>query len=388
MVKRIGGISLAESLQNQQRGASQATLSEIGLLGAGGQVVDQLSSGAADVSLSGRITGEVFGRPQMTVTELRELQQGSKGPVPYFRVGATQTADIPELDDAGYVELDTVDIERVYSDVPDTFSYDIALTRAGTRGDSFRSVAVSPSTVTHPFGSGTDAYIGIPETASTVLWMDGNTRETTVASHDGTTASSRGTVERYLLSDAPSAYDPLQLVYDISYGEDVRGVRLFDTRGNSDKYDGDGRRQWQSINYTRHDINNAVVISNGQTRLRIRERDDGTPAVETADWGAGSWGAWTDITPSGHDPLDLDLIDIDQQRVEAQLLFVSDTGSSTYAVNLSLTPGYADPLVYPAPSESTGIPSDIDSAFSGTARTSEKRTQATRTLVSREAVRR
>jgi len=384
-MKQLGGVGLPESLQQQDDGQGSATLSEVELLDSGDQTVEQLGTGAGDVTLQGRLTGEIP-RPKMTVRELRELNSGTKGPLALFRVGGA--ANGRELDDAGFYELSDATVEAIAPNVPNVYRYTVELTRAGTRGDAFRSVAVNATTETHPFGSGTDAHIGVPNTANTVLWMDGNTRETTVASPDGTAASSRGTVERYLVSDAPSAYDPLQLVYDIPYKEDVRGVRVFDSRANDNKYDSNNVRQWQSINHVKHDIDNAIIISNGQTRLRIRERDDGTAAVETADWGAGSWGAWTDITPAGHDPLDLDFIDIDQQRVEAQLLFVSDTGSSTYAVNLSLTPGYADPLVYPAPSESTGIPSDIDSAFSGTARTSEKRTQATRTLVSREAVHR
>jgi len=387
MVKRIAGISFAESLQDQQRGAAEATLSQIGLLSGSGEVVTQLSSGASDVSLSGRITPEVYGRPTMVAEELRELQQGGKGPVAYFRVGATKSDDIPELEDGGYVELDSVDIERVYSDVPEVFEYDVSLTRAGTRGDSLRAVAVSTATESHPFGSGADAHIGIPATASKARWFDADTRATTVASPDGTAATSHGTIERYRVGDAPADYESLHLIYDIAYGEDVRAIRVFDTRGNADKYDGDNRRQWQSINYTKHDIDNAVVLSNGQTRLRIREQGDGTAAVETADW-SGTWGAWSDITPSDYAPIDIDLIDIDQQRVEAQLLFASSTGSSVYAVNLALTLGYSDPLIYKAPSESSAIPSNIQSALSGTARTSQQRTRATRTLRARDEVRR
>jgi len=272
--------------------------------------------------------------------------------------------------------------------VPDVFRYTVELTRAGTRGDSFRAVAVNALSETHPFGGGTDAHIGLPDTVDTTLWLDGSTRETAVATPANTAASSRGTVERYLLSDAPSGFDALKLVYDVPYEEDVRGVRVFDSRGNSDKYDSNNVRQWQSINHSKHDIDNAIILSNGRFRLRVRERNDGTPVIEDAERGGGEWGSFVDYTPTGYEPLDVDLIDIDQQRVEAQILFVSSTGTSTYAVNLSLTLGYDSPLVYPAPSESTGIPTEIESALSNFARTSEKRTQATRTLMSREAVRR
>jgi outer membrane protein assembly factor BamB len=262
MAKGLHNIVLPDATQRQEQGIGQSQLAETGLLQSGITAVDQLTSGAADVTLRGRFTGERVPRPAMIVAELRELNAGTKGPLPLFRYGATYP-------DSGWYELDSVDIERVHPDLPNVFEYTLSLTEAGSRGAAYRAVETNPETVSHPFGSGTDEIVAVPATASKVQWMDVKTREREPATATATVTGQQGDIDQYKLDD--SSFDDVRLIYDIAYADDVPGVFVYDTRGNSEKFDGRGRRQWQSVNEAQHDIDDTVVLRNSRLRIRCEE---------------------------------------------------------------------------------------------------------------------
>lgn len=382
MTKQLYNVGLTETVQRDENITRSAQLAETGALTRDTTDVEQTIADAPDVRLRGVLHPEAYARPDLVADELRELGDSAVGAIPLFRPGASYK-------DSGFFEVQETIVNPARPVERRVWQYDARLSRAGGRSASFRSVATNTTTVSHPFGFDSDADLALPESARAVRWYNPDDQTSTVATASGTVGSAQGTLEQYPLSDAPDS-DTEHLVYDIAYADDAVGCRVYDTRTNTDKLDSNGIRQWQTVFDTTHDItpDSPVVLSNGRTRLRVILQTSGVGSVQTADWSGGSWGSWSDITPSDYEPVDLDVISIDQQRVAAQLLFESDTGGSTYAVNIQLTLGYADPLIYAAPGEGSSIPTNIESALSGTARTSEKRTQATRTLVEREAVRR
>jgi len=383
MTKQLYNIGLAEGIQPDEQGRLAVRLAETGVLDQSTVSVDQTTAQASDITLEGRIRSPPYRQPRQVADELRSLGGSALGAVPLFRPG-------DPYPDTGYYEVESADVSPIRPVKRDTAEYTVVLKRAGTRKSDLRAVAVAKETRSHPFGSTSAADIALPASAeSSARWHDPDTGAT---SRVGTTideTTAQGAVIDIPLTGRPSG-DYSRLVYDVPYVDDPVGVRAFDSRGNPDKFDAEGVRQWGTIYQPQHDVEgNAIILSNGRVRLRVTEADSpNAGAIEYAEY-VGLWSSWTDITPSDYDPVDLDITDIDQQRVDAQILFRDlSTTTDDYAVDVTLTHAMNLPLFVAAENESSSIPSDIQGALDPAARNSQTDTRATRTLVDRAEVRR
>jgi len=383
MTKQLHNLALVESVQSGVGQDTAADLAESDILNQDTQVVRRPAGGQApDLSLSGVILDVRRAYPTLVADELRELAGADLGSIPVFRPDG-------EYPEAGYYHIANASVTPPHAVEDAVAEYEIALTRAGTRGGHYRAVAYGVETRSHPFGSGTRQRIAVPGSARATRWYTSADRTTSRAESAATVTTAQGDLAEYDISNAPSDAD--HLLYDLPYSDDPVGVRAYDSLGRSDKFDSDGIRHWQTLHETQHDIGDTrVILSNGRIRLRVALADSPNGGrIEYAEY-SGGWDIWSDISPSNYDPVDLDITDIDQQRVDAQLTFrdLSTGGTDDYAVDLSLTLASPGVLVAPAENESSGIPSDIQTALDPAARDSERDTRATRALIERSRARR
>lgn len=384
MTKQLAGILLPETpTQAQARQQVATQLAEAQRLERDGAVVDQLSTGAPDMQLDGQLREPQIPRPAMVAAELEELAASSKDTLPLFRPDG-------DMHESGYYEIADADVRPGHPNADDdVWLYDLSLVRAGTRGGSFRAIETNPRDVDHPFGSTGDEHVAIPESAIKVRWQDRDTLATTSASPDATVETAIGTLERYDVAAGRSTLgaDRVRLVYDVAYAEDTLAVRAYDSNGAEDKLDLDDVRQWQAIHDSQHDVADPIVLSNHRTRLRVSEPDaDAAGELSAEQWDDGA-AEWQDVSlpEEGWSPVDLDITQIDQQRLDAQLLF-EDDGGALQAVDLTLSLGLEAALVY-EPADGDPIPADLESHLDPIAATTERDVRPERGLVERAEVR-
>jgi hypothetical protein len=158
------------------------------------------------------------------------------------------------------------------------------------------------------------------------------------------------------VSDGQSAVgtDRPAVVYDVPYALDAKlGVRVFDTRGNTNKSDGT-TRQWGAVFATTHDVTQPVVLGNGKYRIRLPPV--GTPAGDgdlvVEEFLNGSYNVQAD-TGGSTDLIEVDVSHIGLSRASARLAF--DNGNAG-RVDMG---GAGKPLL------SGNIPSDVVADLSG-----------------------
>lgn len=386
MTKQIATTALLEAdVGAGEQRALAARLAETGLLNSDAVDVDLLSTEAADVTVSGQFRAPLMpdDAAERFATELQELSNSSKATLPLFKQGDGT------LDKAGFYEIASADVDPAHPEERRVWEFRLSLSQAGSRGSHYRAVKPNPRTVSHPFGTGTDELVGIPASARKVQWFDPATGDRTTASPASTVATAGPDVERYELADGRSALsaDRVELVYAVAYPEDVFGVRTYDSDGNADRFDLDDVRQWQVIHNTGHDVDDPIVLATGRLRVRVTEPDTAqTGAITAEEWddNAGEWSA-IDLPDNDWAPVDLDVISIDQHRLEAQLLFSDGQGSSS-SVNMVLTVGDDRALIFGPPSSPT-VPNDLQQLLDPIAAATEQDTQASRGLRARSEVR-
>lgn len=387
MTKQIATTPLFDSDidRSEERNQLQAQLAQASVLQSDETNVDRLSTDAADLTARGLF------RPPLSVdiadllaTELRELANSAKDTVPLFR----QSGGLPE---AGWYEIADATIRPAHPNERRVWRYQLSLSRAGTRGDSFRAIRTNPRGVDHPFGSEQSEFLGIPSTARKTLWYDPDTQSTTAASPTATVATIGPDIERYSVVDGRAALGSHRatLLYDIDYPDDVFGVRAYDTQDESERKDLDNVRQWQAIHQTGHDVDDPIVLATGRLRIRVSEPDTSATGTLTAERWDDSTGEWTSVSLPATEwtPLDLDLIDIGQQRLVAQLLFV-DSNDNLTALNLVFEVGRDAALIVQPPGASGSVPAGLADHLDPIAAATERDVQARRALVARSEVRR
>jgi hypothetical protein len=111
----------------------------------------------------------------------------------------------------------------------------------------------------------------------------------------------------------------------VSYSVDARvGVRVFDSRGFSDKSDAAGVRQWATVFSSTHDIDNEVIIGNGSYRIRIEPSSVGSGNITIEEFGSGTYGAVAN-TSGSTDVIEVDLSDVGLSTGSARILFSDRT---------------------------------------------------------------
>ncbi len=241
-IRQLGGVVLpAVTVGQGEESRSQAqSLAQTGRLGSDETTVDQLTTEAPGTEIRGSYdatSGIPADRIAMLAGEFDELVGAGRGPLPLF-----DTDDSATFARRGFYSISDGSVDPVHPTRPDVQQYRLTLERAGTRRDSFRAVALNPVNITTPFSGSDPPGVYIPAAADKTMWLDRADETTQSASSVATTSSSRGVVARYV---PPAGLNRPALVYDIPEPEDVRGVVVFDTRGNAAKFDGGRERRSQ-----------------------------------------------------------------------------------------------------------------------------------------------
>lgn len=374
-MKRLYSSPLPEVAQPDDRDRQRSQLSEFGVLQTDGSVVEQLSSEPGVVELRGQYR---FGEPHARIAaeELEELASSSFAALPLFREGDRRWPG------AGFYELESADVEPAHPNREDVYEYDLVLAKKGTRSDRYRAIEVNPREATHDFGDGDEALVALPDDVRKTQWYaaDGST---TIASPDSTVAAEFGDVDLFDLDTAPS--DLRALIYETDKSTDATtDARVFDARGFDDRVP-DDTREWQIVFSTDHEFDGDVVLDTGRLRVRLDD-DAGTIEAETWDGGAGDWTDEALSQPAGVELFDVDITSIGMVRVAAQLTFKD--GGDLFALDAIVARGLGA-VLFDIPSNEEGpIPTELNSWLDPIAAETEIDTQAQKTLISRNDVRR
>jgi hypothetical protein len=389
-MRQLHYVPVPEGQQNSREAQQlQQQLAAAGLLDTDRSDVQRTASDPPDETIEAEfryplVPDDGSRRGEMLATELRELATSEKGPVVLFR------RDTTEMPESGYYNLDRASADPASPADRRAWTARAELTRAGTRKSHWRAVATTVRDVTHPFGTASTKRIGLPTDAIRTRWLHPTDHDIERATTATTTATAFGDVARYDLGNATVGSSEPTLIYDLPYGSDIVGPRVYDTRGNANKTDGDDIRQWQAVHQTQHDIEGDIVFSSGKIRWQISQPDTSETGTDTVEeWSSGSW-SQTSLTSSDYKPYDVDVVENTLQRVRAQITFIDTNSLSSqrfYTLELAMELGDSNLHMFRPESQGTSVPSSLDSRYDAVAAPTEKDVATTRTLVSREVTR-
>lgn len=340
MTRRLYTFRFTEESLQTEGNTTQKALERLAALQGQGSV-SATGNEPGDVSLEGQFRddlAELFG------TELRELLQAPGIEyLEYYRVGG----DSP---DAGYYPADSNRGGRVQPQTGGVVGFDVSLVREGTRGSHRRRIKTRPASVSHQWGTATDAPVGVPAAARDVQWLDTDGTARADATPGTTITTEFGDVDLYRADTAPTGDAP-QLVYDLPHQDagDTDAV-VYDTWDNPE-LDPQGRFAWQQVYVTDHEYRGDVVIENGRIQLVIDN------SVDPHDVTVGGYtsGAWQTVSLGTSDwrLADIDVREISPVAVRARTRWTDTGGSDTHSLDMALHRGWTRAQFF-EPTDSTG----------------------------------
>ncbi|WP_435346033.1 hypothetical protein [Haloarchaeobius sp. HRN-SO-5] len=357
------------------QGARATSVAAAGTLSGSTPVVEDVASQPGDLTLEGVYRGTYAAK---MARELDELGSSSE----INTVALFDQDQSVQASQAGYYVVESVDTnpERALSDR--LYRWRLSLRRQGTQASHWRAVQTAESQPRNDFGNDTTtAYIGIPATASKVRWYDAETGAVESASVATTRNAEYGDVDMYDTL-APSFSAPT-LLFEVPYrDEEDTDLRVWDTRGNTSKTDGNGYVQWAKVFDTTHDPSGSLVVDNGLLRLTF---DDANNSLGVEQWD-DSGGSWTSVSLGTSDwqLFDTDLRRIGQSDVRGRVEFEDPVGGSFCTLTMSLQRGFdtvrwLEPTTEPTPSGLVNLLSPI-------ANTSSYERSPSQTVTAREEV--
>jgi hypothetical protein len=343
-------LAIPDPSQGRQQAQAQRRLAALGQLNSSSGSVRGISTDPGDQAIEGMYRGDYA---EKMATELRELANNDAlGAIPFTGASTTTPRD-------SYYHVESADVGPVEPQEPRIQEFRLTLKDSGSRKGRFRSVATSLSQIDMPWGNSLTAYVALPIEAARVRWYDPETGNTESATVQATHNAELGDVDVY---DArASSYTDPTLIADLPYdAEGPVDPRVWDTRGNANKLDGNGVLQWQKVFDPAHVPIGDLVIDNGLVRLMFDESAN-TLTAERWDDAAGQWTSQS-LGSSDWEVVDLDLRRIGLERVDGRVEFRDPTQPPTsyYTVGLSLKRGYEDAQWRKLSSVSSAIPSGLD----------------------------
>lgn len=344
MTRLLYTVTLPESSLRGDTGQTNAQkqLSKLAGLTTGGTVTPT-GSEPDEVQLSGQFRGKYA---DILTREVLELLAASGLDTLSFSDPQGNAPDV------GYYVAESPGAGRVQpqSDVASRFSG--TLVREGTRQSHRRRIRTQTASVQHGFGTATDAPIGIPASATNVMWLDTDGTESQAAgSPDATVTAEFGAVDQYRADTAPTGNNP-QLIYDLPHADagDV-DVAVFDTYGNPEE-DPSGVFGWGQVFDIDHEFERGdLVIENGLIRLSVGFGSSPL-SLTVEEYGSGSW-TTTALGTSDWRLADIDLQSISPVAVRARTQWTDTGGSDTHVLDLALHRGWETVQFY-EPADSTG----------------------------------
>lgn len=381
-------LTLPEGSRSEAGSRQRQNLSVQGILGQGSGVTNSLSSAPGEQQLSGVYAGEYAEKMAAELSELGQSQSIKGVPL----VG--RQSETP-LD--AYYSVETANVNPRSAQSRSVWGYTLKLREQGTRGTHRREVTTKQRELSHPFGTATDAPVGVPAAATEVRWLDPPTDATTTATPTTTRTAELADVALYDTQQAP--YSDASLVYDIPYADEGPvDVRVWDTRGLGSKLDGDGVLQWQKVFSAAHEYPYSVgaeaIIDNGRVRLRADPTSDPGVAVETWDTGTSSW--TTQALGTGDGAGDWTLVDIDlaersdqrlgAARVDAWTRWRNTNTGDEARLDVTVHRGWDTIQVARVPDSDSPVPTGLESLLSPVASDRLLHPQPVRQVRAREAI--
>ena len=367
----------AQTSESDQLGTE---LAESGLLSGDGSVVDALSTSAADIRITGQFrAGEKYA-PQLA-DELEDLASSSLENLPLFRTDRRYSS-------AGYYELANADVSPAHPQTTSVFEYELSLREVGTKNSHYRALATKPRQLDHEFGNDLDALLTLPKVARKTRWSDPEDQTVASATPTDTRETEFGDVEIYDVEDGETAVgtDTPTLIYELDYVDEAEtGLRVYDTLGHAEKADDDGVRQWEVVTWTRHDLDDAVVLDSGALRVEI---DEHAGTIDAEEWdGAG----WVDVGLTNDSDwlvYDVDLVRVGMVTATAQLTLEDESEGELFVLGVTLQRGDSEVLVDIPDGETGPVPAGIEDWLEPIASERLVDAQPSKGLVSRSEVRR
>ena len=360
---QLGPVILPQAdVRVDSRRAGRKDLAERGLLSSGAVRVDQVSNQAGDVTLSGRFRPPIpEDRVPMVAREFGELVSSDIGPLALFDQRGDTRAE------SGYYEIESGDVEPVHPSQPEIQAFSVSLSRVGNRGSHYRALRYQQTDVSdeNPFYAGavTPIYPTLPADPSRadpgvgkLQWYDERTGETDRAQTNiNRSVTLSDSDVHFQPRPLNTSVDPTHLLYDIGLEHDMEGAYVFDTRGRSDKTDGNGTRQWQAVFDASHERREGreFVLSSKKLRIYLSGPPNPTLAAERA---GPAWNS-VSIPSTDYDIVDIDFKSISPQRIRAEVR-MSD-GSEVVALLIDLPYGMDSVGVYVPPDQPTPLPAGV-----------------------------
>lgn len=339
-MKYLYSLPVPERSQPTERNSLGKQLAKQGLTGESGEsVVTPIASDAADLMIEGQYRwGERIST--MLATELDELADSGLSELPLYRRDGDGDGD---FENRGFYALESVDVEPLHPNDRAAWAFDASLAFEGSLSGHRRSVATDVGQVQHAFGNDTRALVGVPAAADHVQWFDGPTGQTESPSVVATRTAEFGDVD--VVDARSAAFQSPTLIYRLDYADQGKtDVSVWDRRGNAERTDADGVRQWQKVFATGHDFDGAAVLSNGIVRLVI---DTTAPSLAAERWDSGT-SSWTgqSLGSSDWELTDVDLSGVGLAEVDARLCFDNPTDDSVgpHDLDCHIKRGHVDPL--------------------------------------------
>lgn len=393
MTKQLATVPLIEGdvkARDEQR--LQQLLAQQSILDSDRSNVERLGSEAGDVRLQGLLRPPLASdKAELLATELAELSQSAKAQVPLFRRDDDRSPG--RFERAGYYSVEDATVGPAHPADQSVYELDVSLSEAGSRGSAYRAVRVNPQTRTSPFNSQSffspGEVVTVPSSAEKVQYVNEQTGEIEPAGTPDTRTDTAFPFEvaAYDLSASSFFVEETTLLYDVPYGDDVAGVRVYDSRGETDRLNSENVRQWQVAHSTDHVFDDEIIISNHLVRMRIEEPPSPSFTVESYN-GQDEWTA-ENLGSTDWEVFDVDIVEIGQHRVAGQIVWYEPNDNITYPLFFKLGLHDIDTIFFArAPDESDPIPSGLENYIDSVSMNDDVDIQATRTLIPKSEVRR
>lgn len=282
-----------------------------------------------------------------------------------FRVEQDDATSVLKSSDNGYYRLESADIRPVdpRNEQRTHWRFSGRLIRKGDLSTFRRVIETKVNSVDNPFGSTSEALVGIDSSARDARWFSkSGQREPASATSTPRTEKS----ETSVYDATNSTYSDPTLVYRMPYDKERLGsITLWDDWGNNSKtttIDNQTVIQWQRVYSSEHHAPDGVnlITDNGRFRCRLAEDN---PVQDAEEWDAGN-NQWSSISL---DATDWELADVDATHVGAERVTIytewrdpTVSPNNYYPLWCTISMGPKFPVWYVPDNESRSIPGDLE----------------------------
>jgi hypothetical protein len=253
------------------------------------------------------------------IAELQELARGLSQPIPYYGIDTATSED-------GFYILSRASGGQIDPRSTAFGRFEGVLQQTGTLASHRIEVQTHATQVDHPFGNATSAPVGVPAAATHVRWVNRETEAKADPTVQATRSAEGGDVDIYDALLAP--FDSPSIIYRLDHDESALvDPRCWDTRGEPDRVDDEGRLVHQRVFATSHEPVGALVLDNGRLRVTLDDQSN-TLSAESYDSSTDTWSGVA-LGASDWELFATDIRTLGRAQVGARIEFRDPTQSPT-----------------------------------------------------------